>query len=1588
MVGIITVEAADSNTGVGQSEITVNTITPHGVVPGDPITIKALEDGVIGAARAEGAFVVTETPDDNTLRYFAKAKVGTTPGDILSTTYTQLRRADFYTGASIGTPVFNLVSNGSEGTISTELEVPNESTLIPYDGVSPPVGAPLVGNASLSQNTQVTGVIQTSAGGGTYITVELNGDYSAGETLVTLVDASGVVPNLALDSGNGTATFIQSINGNNIILSDPISDFLLGTTNTYTNISGTNDITSGSGANFDVTIASGAYEIESINDGGLAYKAGDRIEVSGEDLGGSSPEHDLIIIVEFVSDTGEILVTSLEGTPFEGSGTFTEITPQDEEVGSGVALFDVSYTDNVYSVTVSSSDASANYAPNDRLSIPGTDVNGQTPENDIIVTVDSVDTEGKITGITIEGTAPDAALEFLDVPYGGGSGSDAEINVSTSGSNYEVELTSTGIGYTIGDNLTVSGADIGGSTPANDLTITVDNVDENGVITEYTISGTANNGDNFDSVTGNNLLGSGLQVTISLEAGSYNLDLIEQPGSGYAADQTFLVPGDVLYGDVPENDATITITTVDTTGAVTSAAIAGTAATGGGTFTVTGTPQQPVGENATFNVDRNSGTYQASVENAGTDYKVGNRVVLNGTDLGGVSPDNDVVVIVDSVDNNNGIVNVATNPNTAPVAPDYDLISTVLISEPTTDIITRQTEIDFKALATLEVEFENAHGLVPGSTFIVTIASDDGINNHDLAAGSFIATNIPSENKIEYQARTAGTITEGDQINGSVYPRPDSFFIHRPFDGGVQLGTGGPQHGAQAIRQSKKYIRYQSGKGIMYTTGALFAPSYDLRSVIAEDTEVGSLITVTTDDNDHGLQVGGIVRLSGIETPGYNSGKQTALPPEFDYAVDSIIDERTFTIRAQRRLGDTNAVLSFNAQVGVISWHGATVRSGIFDDQNGIFWEYDGTQISVVQRTGTKQLAGTLSVTVDSNLVQGENTKFRDQLKAGDRIVIKGMTHVISHVIDQTTMTMNPDWRGVVDVYAAKANLVIDKKVKQADFNLDRLDGTGPSGYNIDIAKMQMIGIQYSWYGAGFIDFMLRGADGDFVYAHRMRNSNINTEAFMRSGNLPVRYEVTNEGPPGKLAQPISAEQDFLELEDSSFFPESGVLYIDNEIISFSANDTGGNRLTGLNRGTSYVNFQAGASRNYNAGPATAHSARTGVILLSNTITPLISHWGSAFITDGQFDEDRGYLFSYSETGVSISTTRKTAFMLRLAPSVSNALVGDLGERELLNRAQLLLDGIEITSQDGSGGIVVEGLLNPQNYPENPDSVQWQGLQSLAQGGQPSFAQIAPGGSIEWTTNDTVTTQNITVQPNLQGTANTRVSRSNTDRIYVTASTWDALNADTGDFVVSSSGGANFNGGLRIRAVRGPYRYGTPYYILYLEDRYSGTTSGTVTIERRFTTTNRSFAFLENPSYLASGAKSGTDVAESGSSVTFPGGTSVSTIQEETFNGTTYIRMSFNNSYDGTLNDGSGTIAVEFSQPPYAQPGEQVFSFIAVPGERSTLQLDSLKEITNTPLGGRGTFPNGPDVLAINVYKVAGAEIDGNLILKWGEAQA
>jgi hypothetical protein len=419
---------------------------------------------------------------------------------------------------------------------------------------------------------------------------------------------------------------------------------------------------------------------------------------------------------------------------------------------------------------------------------------------------------------------------------------------------------------------------------------------------------------------------------------------------------------------------------------------------------------------------------------------------------------------------------------------------------------------------------------------------------------------------------------------------------------------------------------------------------------------------------------------------------------------------------------------------------------------------------------------------------------------------------------------------------------------------------------------------------------MLRGPSGNFIFLHRLKNNNRNTEAFMRSGNLPVRYEVLNEGANGRLnAQLTSSNTEEMVLENTTLFPNSGSVYIDNEIIRYTSKTS--TRLLGLTRSATYNNFSAGSQRTYKAGAAAVHNSGTGVLLITNTATPQINHWGSAFLTDGGFDEDRGYLFSHQEKEVSITTSKTALFLIRLSPSVSNAITGDLGQRELINRAQLLLKNIEITMQGGTNtqGVIIEGVLNPKNYPSNPANISWAGLNTGGAGGQPSFAQISSGGDIVW-----------------DGAA----------------SPVSASNAITQNFDTN--------------------------YVVF----------------------NRS---------AVAGVQIGWSVTGGG----LPGGSTVVNF----FNyDSTRLYIQFSNR---TRPGNAGTSTYTFSPIVAAAiPGEQVFSFTAAPGSRDTIDLSELKELTNTPIGGRGTFPNGPDVLAINAYLTSGSAVKATINIRWSEAQA
>jgi hypothetical protein len=601
------------------------------------------------------------------------------------------------------------------------------------------------------------------------------------------------------------------------------------------------------------------------------------------------------------------------------------------------------------------------------------------------------------------------------------------------------------------------------------------------------------------------------------------------------------------------------------------------------------------------------------------------------------------------------------------------------------------------------------HGLTPSSP-LVGICSSVG-TNHGLLTGNFFAETVPTANSFTFTARVGGAVASSG-IALSMYTRSDAFVQHRPFDGGVNLGTFLPSHGASISRQTKKYMRYQSGKGVLWTSGVLFNPVMNLDQISAVATTVGSTITVTT-ESDHGLQAGATVLITGVVTSGYNG----------TYGVATVTNENTFTVTANQVLGSATAVLTSLPRVTVKNWHGATVRVGPFDDQNGLFWEFDGKELAVGKRSATYQLSGFITATPGSQSITGTGCRFTQQLKQGDRIVIRGMTYMVGSVTDDNSIAINPEYRGVNTSNGIKIALILDQRIPQSQFNIDKLDGTGISGYNINLNKMQMLGISFSWYGAGFIDFMCRGGDGNMILCHRMKQNNLNDEAYMRTGNSSVRYQAINESARDRLAVALTNSATSVVLYDASRFPATGgTVLIENECITYTG--ITGNTLTGCTRGASYYAFVGGSNKQFSGGSAAAHAlgnGYTGVTLISCTASPVINHWGSSYIMDGGFDQDRGYYFSYASVGNAFTSGQsKTVFFLRLAPSVSNSISGNLGDRDLINRSQLLLQKLQVQSDQS---VQVYGILNPGNI--DASSLTWTSVNTSALGSQPSFAQIS-----------------------------------------------------------------------------------------------------------------------------------------------------------------------------------------------------------------------------------------------------------------------
>ena len=680
------------------------------------------------------------------------------------------------------------------------------------------------------------------------------------------------------------------------------------------------------------------------------------------------------------------------------------------------------------------------------------------------------------------------------------------------------------------------------------------------------------------------------------------------------------------------------------------------------------------------------------------------------------------------------------------------------------------------------------------------------------------------------------TITETpgiEVVDGNYYvetkinTRPDGTFIHRPFDGGVEI-TAGTSPNSSIVRQTRKYFRYQSGKGIQCSVAINFNPSRIINNIVGtgntelsvktfninvnnnqltsynisgndrdgrilgENSEisitkgdtlkmivnapshplwiktnqsVGTANSVTAGITNNGADLSTITWDTSSVTPGtyyYNchnhetmrgsilvetAGITTSIAKATTSYPHGLTRRNSVTIRGssdsayngthQVRASDDftfeyyvdgendsvpNGVLEYN----IDAWSNSAVRTGLFDYQNGMFFEFDGTTLYAVRRSSVQQLSGTVSVQPNSNIVTGTDTNLSGQLSIGDFVVIRGSSYRVTNVPNKTTIHIQPAYKGVASsgVIVTKT---IDVRVPQNEWNIDKADGTGPSGFVLDITKIQMAYIDYSWYGAGKIRFGFKDAKGHVKYMHEFLHNNVLEEAYMRSGNMPGRYEIENTSDVLPSFVPSLFHWGTSVIMDGKFDDDKAYLFsASSNSLSFTNGDSNS---VNASSGSSLVRYYDYGLRQYKwytrvpFASSNANKFSSGTPLytddggLNGELVDYLSYSGNTvyvhiFVGTSRYyyqtpasyptvsSAEEVFIGAPSSGGDLVNLQEEVPLIsIRLAPSVDNNLTGSLGQREIINRMQLQLKQLGITlSHDCTVDLILNGAISNRNF--------------------------------------------------------------------------------------------------------------------------------------------------------------------------------------------------------------------------------------------------------------------------------------------------
>ena len=662
-----------------------------------------------------------------------------------------------------------------------------------------------------------------------------------------------------------------------------------------------------------------------------------------------------------------------------------------------------------------------------------------------------------------------------------------------------------------------------------------------------------------------------------------------------------------------------------------------------------------------------------------------------------------------------------------PVGPDYLLLADTYLNAINEQPISISPNIDNPNPANYSITSGAISGISPGDGVVTLVENNskvlgtetlfkryfkpgDTIRFEDRSAvpSVYYETTVASViDDTELSLSSPARIAEVDTsyfVETQVNVRPDGSFLHRPFDGGVEINAGTSPN-SSIVRQTRKYFRYQSGKGIQVSLAINFNPSRTALKIEA----TGQNAVVST-EYPHGIVVGNSVTVKGCDDTTFNGTFVVTDATDFTF---------TYELPVVPLSSVPNGIIRYN----IAAWANSLVRCGLFDYQNGMFFEFDGQELYTVRRSSVTQLPGSVNARFGSNKIFGNNTSFVGQLAQNDFIVIRGVSYKITKVISDTELHIQPAYKGITasKIIVTKTE---DAKIPQSQWNIDVCDGTGPSGFVLDTTKIQMAYIDYSWYGAGKIRFGFKDTYGHVKYVHEFIHNNILEEAYMRSGNIPGRYEIFNSGTPTYV--PGLFHWGTSIIMDGKFDDDKAYLFTAaSNSLTFTNGDT--SEATTLSNST-LVRYYNYGLRQYDYYVRLQFPSADGSAFATNT--PLYTAGGELdgeSVTFTQYSGGSVYVFIYITTasfrnppevypdvpvstvvnigapaggGSDVDLTNSVPLIsIRLAPSVDNNLSGAVGAREIINRMQLQLKSLGITlSHDCNVALILNGSTDNVDY--------------------------------------------------------------------------------------------------------------------------------------------------------------------------------------------------------------------------------------------------------------------------------------------------